>query len=167
MWKNHFDKKQQPDKEKWTILKIHFLLLKQNMLYISSIHIRTFCPEELLFAQPIERSGWDRKDHHSMPGITIQWLLVLVLGGREYTFSTVVCMGLFFVFVTKTVLATDQCFTFCQAVLKQHEGFLSFSHHPVSEMPGGKQEAGMGHRQNSWAQVAKGIFHTICHHAQW
>lgn len=55
--KNRFDKKQQPDKEKWVILKIQFLHLKQSKLCISSIHISNFCPEYLLFPQCIERFG--------------------------------------------------------------------------------------------------------------
>lgn len=79
------------------------------------------------------------------------------------------CFG----FVVKTELVTHQCFGCFWTVLAQCQGFLFFPlfptpPHPCSEQAEGGQEVGRGQSQESWCQLAKGIFHTLlCQAQQW
>lgn len=51
---------------------------------------------------------------------------VLVLAGVELKFFTVACIVLWLVFVTKTVLITQDCFYYCWAALTQSQGLFYF-----------------------------------------
>ena len=46
------------------------------------------------------------------------------------------------------------------------QGFFSFLC-PASKKAGGAEEVGRGHRRDSWPKLAKELFHTIWHHAQY
>ena len=65
------------------------------------------------------------------------------------------------------MLITHWCFSCCWAVLTLSQGFFSFSYYSASEEAGWTQQARRGHSQDSWPQLAKGIFHTMWHHAQY
>ena len=58
---------------------------------------------------------------------------VLVLAGIELNYFIVVCMGLCFGFVLKTVLIMQWCFSYCWALLTQHWGLFCSSHCPARE----------------------------------
>ena len=63
------------------------------------------------------------------------YVVVLVLAGIELIFFVVACMGLCFGFVLQTVLMIQGCFSYCWAVLTQHQGLFCFSpHSPASRL---------------------------------
>lgn len=62
--------------------------------------------------------------------------------------------------ITRKVLITHQCFSYCWAVLAQYQH--SFSKFPSPHQgAGGKQDPGKGHNQASWPKLSKGVFHAI------
>ena len=93
-------------------------------------------------------------------------ILVMVLAGIEIIFFTVAGIVLCFGFSMRIMLITHRCFSCCWAVFTLNQG-LSSSHALPAEKVGDAQEAGKGHSQDSWPKLAKGIFHTIWHHAQY
>jgi len=78
------------------------------------------------------------------------YVLVLLLAGVELIFSIIACTVLWFGFVIKTVLVTQGCFSYCWAVLTEHQGLFCFSSHPTSEEAGGAPEIERRHSWDSW-----------------
>lgn len=58
--------------------------------------------------------------------------------------------------MTKTILVTQGCFSYCWSVLGQHPDFFCFSHLLTSKWPGGVHKSERGHSQDSWPQMTKG-----------
>ena len=94
------------------------------------------------------------------------FLTVLVLDGLKLIFFIVACTVLCFGFVTKTVLITHQCLSYCWALLAQHQGLFCSSPHPTSKQAGGAQEVGRRHSRDSWPQLTQGISHPVWCHAE-
>ena len=69
-----------------------------------------------------------------------------------------------FGFGVRTMLMAHWCFCCWLFILSQ--GLFSFLG-PASERAGGARETGRGHSQDRWPKLAKGIFHTIWHHAEY
>lgn len=84
---------------------------------------------------------------------------VLVLARIEFIFFPAAAMVLCFGF--RITLITHQCFSCCRARLSQSQGHFIFWCCPAHKVVEGAQEAGKEKSQDSWPQLAKGIFHTI------
>ena len=91
---------------------------------------------------------------------------MLVLSGVELIFFIVASVRLCSGFVLKSVLIIQRYFHYCWGVLTQGQGLLCSSHHCTSKEAGVAHGVGRGHGWDSWAQLTKGIFHTVWGDAQ-
>lgn len=70
------------------------------------------------------------------------WVFVLVFTGIELIFLVMTNMVLYSRFVTKTVLATHPCFSYCCTALTGHQGLLCFSCCPARKVAGVPKKLG-------------------------
>lgn len=70
------------------------------------------------------------------------WVLVLVFTGIELIFLVMANMVLYSRFVTKTVLATHPCFSYCCTALTEHQGLSCFSCYPARKLAGVPKKLG-------------------------
>lgn len=92
------------------------------------------------------------------------WLIVLILTVRIIIFSIAACMGLCFGSALETVLITQKSFGYSWAALyTASTPFLLLL--LLLQKARDVQRAGKTHRQDSWAQLTRGISHTTWHHS--
>ena len=90
---------------------------------------------------------------------------MLLLAGIELTFFTVASMGLFWVCAENSVDNTRMFLLPWSSAYTEARTFLLLT--PPQQWGGwGAHAAGRGHSQDSWPQLAQGMFHAIRRHAQ-